>query len=390
MTERREFFEISNATATPLPPGGLCRPVGGFTDSGALLVGPPTADSQDGLIVCGDFGINPGAVGVGTLDNRAAVAYLPGSESPDPSVSSGDDVGSVAGSFYARRGKLGFVCVGGVGGGRVNTYRAPGRGCCGDDGTGGPPPAQCRPSVKMPCVRGGPGSGADFQQPCWYYTRGGIVYYECRDGSFTYGFGPDGTGIVVVCDGGGPLYLPGRISVKATNGTRSFLPIGTIERTVTQSGGGYPVSFTLNNVSIQGSLVYCCDAPKRGLYFVGTAVSLNPDPNESGGESPGFWCGCARQFDACPPCGQILISGPTYSPLAQVLRLELGCGTVDIVIGPCAAITDWQGPGYYCVEGCPQVANWRGPGYYCVDGAEGVGSGGGMSPERPGGPTTLP
>lgn len=392
MRENRDVFEIYNAGTVMIPPGGLCRPVGGFTDSGAIKVGPPTRDSQDGLIVCLDFGINPFSFGTGTLDNRVSVARLPES-SGEPDVATDDTIGSVAGSYYGVRGNKGFTCVGGVAGYLVNAFRTPGD-CCGDDGPN-EPPGGCPPSIKLPCIYPN-GSTGQPGVPCWFMTSNGVVYYDCNGGGGaggggggTGGGGTAGGGVMIVCDGDEPVCIAGRIGVEARNGTRSFSGVTSVKETVSQSGGVWPINIQQSGVGISGYLTFCCNAKKRGLYFVGSVYSIHADPNGSGG-SPGFWCGCARQFNACPPCSQTIISGPTFDPcpassavnLAQVLRLDVGCGTVDLVIGPCSAITDWQGAGYYCVKGCVERSGWKGAGYYCVEGSSGGGSGGGEGPKE--------
>ena len=99
-------------------------------------------------------------------------------------------------------------------------------------------------------------------------------------------------GVVIICEGDEPVFLPGTIGVTATNGTRSFVPIESTAVTVTASGASWPVNIVHNNISIVGSLVWCCNAPRKGLYFAGTVYSLNGDPDIG---SASGWCGCARR-----------------------------------------------------------------------------------------------
>lgn len=128
-----EEFDIYNDTLVAIPAGGLCLPAGGFNDDGAYKVIAPTADSQTGLVVVGEFSLLPGATGRGSFANRAVVAVDRSTGIPED----GDTVGSLSGSFYAKTGNTGFVCVGGTAGVWCSVRRM-------DFGTGnvfGPEPA---------------------------------------------------------------------------------------------------------------------------------------------------------------------------------------------------------------------------------------------------------
>jgi len=246
-------------------------------------------------------------------------------------------------------------------------------GCC-ESGGGTPPGDGCSPSVRLPCWSDSDGDGSadpapggDGNIPCVTPIASGAVYYDCSGGD---GGNVDG-GAIVACDGVPAVVLPQTFTVSATNGTRALIPVGTVTANAARSGAVWPISMQVGKFRLQGELVFCCTADPKGLYFSGSVYTSYEDPDEDA-DAANLWCGCMRSFSACPPCNQEIVSGPSYGPLAQTLRLDLGCGTIDLVIGPCTTIAGWDGPGYYCVEECTPIVGWAGPGYYCVrDSGEG-------------------
>lgn len=242
-------------------------------------------------------------------------------------------------------------------------------GCCAP-GSGSGSPGRCPEGVRLPCRTGGGSSGSGsgspgpLQPPCFAAIAGGGLYYDC-----------DGTGGVdVACDGYARVALPQTIQVDVRDGTRALA--GVIGgATVSRTDAIWPLSIVAPDFRIRGYLTYCCNSSPPGLYFVGTVSTSRRDPTEPDLQ----WCGCAREFTACPPCGQQMIFGPTYDPLSLRLRLDVGCGTIDLVIGPCADNPGWQGPGYYCARACGESPLWQGPGYYCARAADGAPSSGGGS-----------
>ena len=102
-------FAIFNDDTADLPAGALCRWTGGFTARGELRVKRPNAANMPSLVVAGSFAIPKGAAGVGSFAPRAQVAFDPAGGAP----AQGDALGSVAGSWYAKKGNTGFRCFGG-------------------------------------------------------------------------------------------------------------------------------------------------------------------------------------------------------------------------------------------------------------------------------------
>lgn len=109
--DNRDHFEIYNDTDSDCPAGGVCMFAGGVTENGVLLVVQPDADSLQNLVVT-NFFLPARSTGSGTLDNRVILTLDPaGGPCAD-----GNAIGSQAGSFLAKKGKTGFVCVGGSNG----------------------------------------------------------------------------------------------------------------------------------------------------------------------------------------------------------------------------------------------------------------------------------
>lgn len=108
MKDKRDVFELYNASGVSIPQGGVCMPVGGYTDEGALKVGLPTADSMGGLAVAVDGFIPPGKTGSGTFDNRVLLAFDSETGRPEP----GDSLGSQPSSFFPLKGNFGFFAYG--------------------------------------------------------------------------------------------------------------------------------------------------------------------------------------------------------------------------------------------------------------------------------------
>jgi hypothetical protein len=109
--DNRDHFEIYNDTDTDCPAGGVCMFSGVVTEGGVLCVVKPDNNSLANLVVT-NFFLPARAVGSGTLDNRVILTL----DTAGGPCADGDIIGSQAGSFLAKKGNVGFVCVGGSNG----------------------------------------------------------------------------------------------------------------------------------------------------------------------------------------------------------------------------------------------------------------------------------
>jgi hypothetical protein len=121
MPDTRDVVPLKNGDSERAPPHCFLMSTGEHADDGSLIVVRPTGDSMPGLLVNGLTSMEPGESGSGTLAVREAVAYDGRAGEPE----AGDDFGSVAGSWYAAKGKTGFVALSG-GKGVANVVRTEG------------------------------------------------------------------------------------------------------------------------------------------------------------------------------------------------------------------------------------------------------------------------
>lgn len=216
------------------------------------------------------------------------------------------------------------------------------------------------PVIRLPCFSSTSGnfSGSDpggGGLPCYVPLSHGIAFIDCTfplpsDGDSGDPTGFDG-GAKIVCNGHNPVTIPRQLQITTNGGTRSFLPVGEKVTTSTRNQLLWPISIETSNFRINGALTYCCNTNPPGLYFEGNVASSYNDPLESS-DSGNEWCGCARTFVACKPCAQT-ITHPSVSSdtVDQTLTLDVGCGSINLVIEKCPDPIGWSGPGFYWVVG---------------------------------------
>lgn len=114
-----------NDSGERIPPGALMVPGDEHDEDGAIYVTKPTADSMPGLLVNGEFSVEPDQKGAGTFGPQVALAVA------GTPPAAGTRVGSAIGSWLGTTGKFGWVVWGGDDAdyGMMNAVR---------DGTGSP------------------------------------------------------------------------------------------------------------------------------------------------------------------------------------------------------------------------------------------------------------
>lgn len=116
---KADDFPYFNDTTFDVPAGGLVVVTGINEETGRALVARPAADSATGLAVNNPFLVENDRGGVASFAGFVRLAYDPQFGTPE----AGDTLGSVSGSFLAKKGNKGFRCLGGSNNGFTNAVR---------------------------------------------------------------------------------------------------------------------------------------------------------------------------------------------------------------------------------------------------------------------------
>ncbi len=100
-----DWLLIKNIDSSPIPPGGVCRPVGA-NDDGSIAVTQPIIDSQTDVLFNGEGVVPPGQFGQATRTMPAIAAYQGA-----PPVNR-DIRGAKKGSWYLSEDQTGFEIMG--------------------------------------------------------------------------------------------------------------------------------------------------------------------------------------------------------------------------------------------------------------------------------------